>query len=387
MACDIKSFIRSFHQCQMRKSLQKKGTGHLQQFSSPEPFHTVGIDIFGPLPRTTIGNRYVVVIVDRFSRWLELAAVPDITAETMAEVLVDRIVLRHGCPRRLLSDRGSQFTSQLFKEVSARLGIKKIFTSAYHPQTNGQVERMNRYIAAALSAYVNENQTDWDEYLETIAFSYRTSVVDAIGNTPFYLVHGRDARLPTEISEDLDGSVREDVYQYGVDLTKRIGEAFTLAKESQEKSDAARKKLYDAKHQPVALDEGTLVLLHSPLHKPGLSPKLAPKFQGPYRVVSQESPVLYQIRHLQSGKVTRVHIQRLIPFYRQHEWDEGDSEGSDTEDEAETAEDTDNDDRSTDHLSVRTPDEESEGEAASGRPRRSTAGKTTAQSSDILWNY
>ena len=181
--------------------------------------------------------------------------------------LVDRIVLRHGCPRRLLSDRGSQFTSQLFKEVSARLEIKKIFTSAYHLQTNGQVERMNRYIAAALSAYVNENQTDWDEYLETIALAYRTSMVDAIGNTPFYLVHGRDARLPTEISEDLDGSVHEDVYQYGVDLTKRIGEAFTLARESQEKSDAARKKLYDAKHQPIALDEGTLVLLHSPLHK------------------------------------------------------------------------------------------------------------------------
>ena len=77
----------------------------------------------------------------------------------------------------------------------------------------------------------------------------------------------------------------------------------------------------------------------------------------------------------------------MIPFYRQPEWDEGDSEGSDTEDEAETAEDTDNDDRSTDHLSVRTLDEESEGEAASGRPRCSTTGKTTAQSSDFLWNY
>ena len=84
---------------------------------------------------------------------------PDITASTVADAVVDRIVLCHGYPTTLLSDRGSQFMSTLFKRMAERLGIKKVFSSAYHPQTNGQVERLNRYIASALSAYVKRELT------------------------------------------------------------------------------------------------------------------------------------------------------------------------------------------------------------------------------------
>lgn len=150
----MKTFVRSCLPCQSRKTPQPRQSGELQLFSATRPFEVVGIDIFGPLPRSAKGNRYVVVMVDRFSRWTELAPVPDITAVTVADAVVEHIVLRHGCPSQLLSDRGSQFMSKLFRRMSERLGIKKVFTSAYHPQTNGQVERLNWYIAAALTSYV-----------------------------------------------------------------------------------------------------------------------------------------------------------------------------------------------------------------------------------------
>ena len=104
----------------------------------------------------------VVVMVDRFTRWPELAAVPNASAEAVADTVIEKFVLRHGCPVQLLSD---QFTSRLFQRMSKRLGVQKIFTTSYHHQTNGQVERSNRFISQSLSAYVEKNQGDWDEQL------------------------------------------------------------------------------------------------------------------------------------------------------------------------------------------------------------------------------
>ena len=168
--------------------------------------------------------------------------------------------------------------------------------------------------------------------------------------------------------------------QCGIDLTKKIREAFQSARERQERVDEMRKRYYDSKHRPVEFAIGSLILVHSAHRRPGLSPKLAPRFEGPYRVQEKKSDVVYTVSHVELGKELTVHVQRMIPFYTSDVWEQ----------EAEKEEDTDNDDSPTDHLSARTPDEDSEGEVASGsqeRPRPSTAVKTTAQSSDFLWNY
>ena len=231
---DVKDFVRSCIGCQSKRTPKPSQSGILQLFSATRPFEVVGVDISGPLPRTVTANRYIVVMVDRFSRWVELAPVPDITASTVADAVVDRVVLCHGCPGTLLSDRGLQFMSTLFKRMAERLGIKKVFSSAYHPQTNAQVERLNRYIASALSAHVNDHQNDWDDYVEAIAFAYRRNFEDAIGNTPFYLVHGRDPQLPSDLLASPPQSFLEDVQQYGLFLTKNIKNAFDTARCHQE---------------------------------------------------------------------------------------------------------------------------------------------------------
>ena len=119
MAQDIKTFVRSCLPCQSRKPPPPRHSGHLQLFSASHPFETVGVDIFGPLPRTTHGNRYEVVMVDRFSRWTEFAPVPDITSTTatVADAFVNSIILRHGCPNHVIPDRGSKFTSNFFRAL------------------------------------------------------------------------------------------------------------------------------------------------------------------------------------------------------------------------------------------------------------------------------
>lgn len=165
---------------------------------------------------------YIVVLVDRFSWWTEPAPVPDITAATVADAVIDHIVLRHGCPSQLFPDRGSQFLSKLFKRMAARLGITRVSTSAYRPETNGQVERINRYVAAALTSYVKVHQDDWDQYLGAIAFAYCTSVIDAIATTPFYLLHGRDPRLPTDVLAGTQQDLLVDARQYGLQITASV---------------------------------------------------------------------------------------------------------------------------------------------------------------------
>ena len=389
---DVKDFVRSCMECQSKKKTPKPSrSGKLQLFSATRPFEVVGVDIFGPLPRTVTGNRYIVVMVDRFSRWVELAPVPDITARTVADAVVDRIVLRHGCPTTLLSDRGSQFMSTLFKRMAERLGIKKVFSSAYHPQTNGQVERLNRYIASALSAYVNDHQDDWDDYVEAIAFAYRTSFVDAIGNTPFYLVHGRDPQLPTDLLVSPPQSFVEDVHQYGLALTKNITDALDTARCHQEEADSTRKRFYDLKHDSVNFELGSLVLLHSPLRKSGLSPKLSKSYDGPYRVLRRLSDVHYDLAHIITGKRTTAHVQRIIPFSSRYEGDnaadeqhpqataiftqsgkEEENEDSEEENEDSEGKNEDSDEEKKDEQSLRQPH----------RRQRATAGKTPSRFAD-----
>ena len=214
------------------------------------------------------------------------------------------------------------------------LGVKSLMTTAYHPQTNGQVERFNRLIATALTAFVNETQTDWDDFLEFIAFAYRTSVCESIGDTPFHLVCGRDARLPTTV---LDGHApgKSPVVpkDYGEELVQKLQEAFRAAKDCQAQADRRRKFYYDSRHVPVDFKVGELVLLHSKVTKPGLSPKLSVKWTGPYRVNEKLSDVNYWLEDVGSQKRVRAHVQRMAPYYVQEEEADSDGQASETESE------------------------------------------------------
>eukprot|EP00118_Oscarella_pearsei_P019639 m.209933 g.209933 ORF g.209933 m.209933 type:complete len:176 (+) comp39733_c1_seq1:228-755(+) len=124
-----------------------------------------------------------------------------------------------------------------------------------------------------------------------LLFVYRTSVVDDVQNTPFFLVHGRDARLPTDVLWGSTDKIADDVSQYGILVTRRLRDAFAIARESRKATDARRKAYYDARHESVSFELGALVLLHSLVRKPRLSPKLPPCFDSPFRVQSRLSPV------------------------------------------------------------------------------------------------
>jgi len=133
----------------------------------------------GPLPLSSAGNRYIMVITDLFSKWVEAFPIKSTDTETLATLLIDEVVCRFGVLHYIHSNQGANLISNLMATVCERLGIKQTHTSGYHPQGNGQVERFNRM--SMLSMVVNDHQTDWDVHLPKVLFAYRTAIHDATG--------------------------------------------------------------------------------------------------------------------------------------------------------------------------------------------------------------
>ena len=136
------------------------------------PFRKIGIDIVGVLPRTQKGNRFILTVVDYATRYPEAFAIPSQTAELVADALV-QLFARVGIPEEIVSDQGTNFMSQLVKELCGSLGISKLTSTAYHPETNGLVERFNGSLKAMLRTFVQDQPRTWDAVLPYVLFAYR----------------------------------------------------------------------------------------------------------------------------------------------------------------------------------------------------------------------
>jgi Integrase zinc binding domain len=197
---DIQSYVRACDACQRRGRSKKNQLLHPIPVGSP--FYQIGIDFVGPLPHTAQGNRYIIVAMDYLTKWPEAKPVPVATVEQVATFLYDDIIGRHGCPAKILSDRGTHFKNQMIAHLLKKFQIKQLLSMLYHPQTNGLVERFNRTLCEALAKLSNEHKDNWDQYIAPVLFAYRTMKHNTTKVTPFYLVYGREAKLPMD---DLSG--------------------------------------------------------------------------------------------------------------------------------------------------------------------------------------
>ena len=154
--------------------------------------------ITGPLPTTIRGHKYILVVTDLFTKWVEAYPLQATDSETLANVFVKEIVCRYGVPTVLHSDQGANLTSSLITNMCNILGINRTRTTAYHPQGNGKVERFNRTLKTMLSKVVAENQADWDTHLPILLMAYRTAIHGSTGFTPFHILFGRSPKLPVD---------------------------------------------------------------------------------------------------------------------------------------------------------------------------------------------
>ncbi|GBN68852.1 Retrovirus-related Pol polyprotein from transposon 412, partial [Araneus ventricosus] len=175
LRADVEKWCSECHACGARKGPKTRSKGRLQRYNVGAPFERMALDILGPLPVTTKGNRYALVLMDYFTKWPEAIPIPDQEASTVAEELVRAWISRYGVPMILHSDQGTNFNSALFTELCKLLGILKTRKTALHPESDGMVERFNRTILNHLSLFVSNNQTDWDTHLPLFLLAYRSA--------------------------------------------------------------------------------------------------------------------------------------------------------------------------------------------------------------------
>ena len=226
------------------------------------PFDRVGVDIL-KLPTSYDGHQYAVVFVDYLTKWPEVFATTDQSSITVAQHFVEQIVSRHGVPSELLSDRGMTFLSKLMNEVYRLMGTHKANTTAYHPQTDGLVERLNRTLLDMLAKTVEKNGKNWDRQLPYVLFAYRASLQESTRESPFFLMYGRDPRLPSE--ETLSGRVREtlDVEDYRSEVASGMAEAWELARANVQKAQKRHKRYHNRSYRLVVPSGRVCFHLHA----------------------------------------------------------------------------------------------------------------------------
>ena len=284
MRSDIRKWCKACLVCATRK-IGQATKPPLCPIPVAGSFDCVGVDVL-QLPHTLDGNQYAVVFVDYLTKWPEVFAVPDQTAETIANLFVKEIISRHGVPAKLLSDRGTNFLSELMQEICKLMGTEKVNTSSYHPQTDGLVERFNRTLTAMLAKTVEKDGRDWDHRLPYVLFAYRTSLQESTRESPFHLLYGRDARLPTEAALSHPRTCYQvDLDDYKVDLVANLSDAWELARKNVQRAQKQQKRQYDHHTTKPTYHIGDRVFVYQPGSIQSKNRKFARPFHGPYRIL------------------------------------------------------------------------------------------------------
>ncbi|CAH8462440.1 unnamed protein product [Dicrocoelium dendriticum] len=294
MNVDIRKWAKHCIPCQRSKVVRHthSDTG---TFAQPDRrFDHIHIDIVGPLPHSN-GNSYILTCIDRFTRWPEAIPIADTSTETIARALITRWIAIFGVPSYITTDRGSQFESHLFQQLTELLGCKRIRTTAYHPQANGLVERFHRHLKTAFKA--NGDSARWTEQLPLILLHIRTMFRTTLNCSPAELVFGTTLRIPGQFFTP-DTAVLSDPPTYVARLKTHMSKLQYCASTFTTK----------LPHIPPELSTCTHVFIRTDR----LKQPLQPPYEGPFPVLSRQEKYF---TILWRGKPDTISIDRLKPAY------------------------------------------------------------------------
>lgn len=297
LAKDIKDWTKSCIACQKNKIQRhtKTPVGHFPMVS--RRFDEIHIDLIGPLPSSD-GYRYCVTMIDRYTRWPEAAPIVDIRAETVANTLLKEWISRYGVPSKIFTDQGSQFESELFRELSKLLGIERKRTNSYNPQMNGMIERFHRSLKAALMC---KFETSWSKSLPIIMLGLRSAFKEDFNATPAELVFGEAIRLPSDMF--IQSKLFKPQNEFIVDLKSHFDKISPKPVSRHGKETIfVSKDLNTCTHVFVRTD-AVRVSLQSP-------------YEGPFLVVKRFEK--YFVLYIK-GKRMNVNLNRLKPCFISNE--------------------------------------------------------------------
>lgn len=280
MRSDIETFVKKCPQCQTNKAFRQINRAPMQITStSTEPCQRVSLDIVGPLPEAGPAKlKYILTIQDDFTKFSSAYPIRSTTAEETSECLIHFISI-FGIPKMILTDQGTNFTSELFKRTCEFLKIKNLWSSPYHPQTQGALERSHSTLKEYLRSYTNEEQSNWPRYVYTAMLTYNTSVHSTTHFTPYELMFGNKPVIPSSIYEE---SLQATYPDYVRMLQNRLKYSREKALDFVKKSKESSKNYYDAHTRPAKYKTGEYVYLKNHLR---MRKALSPLWKGPYKIV------------------------------------------------------------------------------------------------------
>ena len=242
---DLMDYARSCPQCTSMGRSEQKSIPPLKPIAVDHPFQIVGVDIM-ELPLTTRGNKYLIVFQNLFTKWPMAFPTPDQKAERIARLLAEEVVPLCGVPEAVLSDKGTTILSTLMQDVCGLLGIKKLNTTAHHPQCDGMIERLNRTFKAMLWKQAAKFGSQWDTYLPGALWAYHNMPHSSTGEKPSYLLFGFDCCSPTKAAL-VPTTSRQlvDISDYREQLVEMLSSARTMPAKANREAQHKYKHQYD----------------------------------------------------------------------------------------------------------------------------------------------
>ena len=296
---NVIDYVTKCEVCQRR--MLRKHNAELQDHVTPNyPMEIIGIDTVGPFVTSDNGNNYIVTVIDWYTSWLEAYPVQNKEANTIAKVLLERFIPQHGCPRLIISDRGTEYVNEAIDLLSTKMNIKRNITTPYHPAGNGKTERCHRFLNNILAKGVQDKlHSEWEDVLPSALLAMRTCVNESSKYTPYMLMYGRDPILPLDTL--LEPRRRYYGDEYVPTMLQRLQTAFAHVAINTKKAREYIKRQADKKARQRLFNEGDPVFLHDPCIKEGQMKKLSSPWRSHYRIVEMITPVTALIRNQKSG--------------------------------------------------------------------------------------
>ena len=321
---DVKDYALSCDTCQRNKRQYHAIRAPLCPLPIGDIFSRIHIDIIGILPESgptqipTVNTgapyRYVLLVVDSFSKWIEAYPLRTQTSLEIAEVLFREYFSRYGYPNQINSDRGANLISRIMQHLCKRCNIKRVVTSAYHQSANSAAERQVATLTAAIRCYI-DNQHQWYEALPSVLQAFRATVcTQSTEFSPFEICFGRIMRTATDVML-APATGYADVDAYIQDLIPRLELIRDIASDNSDQHQQIYKQIYDRNTADITLREGTKHWLYMPEAKKGVNKKLRELYSGPVYITQQCSDTNYTVRDVKTNKplAYSVHRSRLKP--------------------------------------------------------------------------
>lgn len=318
MAADVAHYVKHCKSCQRNKARQQLPAGLLQPLPVPgEPWQSVSMDFVVDLPKTPAGHDSITVIVDRLTKMVILnPGKKSDSATDVAKLFLKEVLARHGLPKTIITDRDPKFTGHFFRELVKLWGASQGMSSAFHPQTDGNTERVNRVMEDMLRHFVKPDQTNWDDLLPLVEFAINNSYHESIKSTPFLLNHGRAPNTP--LKAVLKGALKESRVPLAAEFVQQMRDAHKQAANCLRDAQQRQKAYADQKRRDVEYKVGQKVWLstkHITLKMVG-TPKFLPKYIGPFKVIETVNRVAYKLELPPCIKIHNVfHVSLLAEYF------------------------------------------------------------------------